>query len=161
MKRALILVIAFLFIPMVANADLNSHRKAAEELLLMTNTTQRLEISKKQVRESYARMMNAFVDNNYSQKDADAFANKLSDMVDKEFTWDKLKDKYIDIYIEAFSEQEMTELKSFYKSPIGQKLIEKMPLLTQRFMEITQTIAMNLMKEIKTTIEQNKEQKSK
>jgi tetratricopeptide (TPR) repeat protein len=42
---------------------------------------------------------------------------------------ERLMPRMIDIYVEAYTEQELRELIAFYKTPAGKKTLEKMPLL--------------------------------
>lgn len=43
--------------------------------------------------------------------------------------------QYISIYGQALSEEEVQGMLQFYRTPAGQALIEKLPLLTQRLMQ--------------------------
>ena len=44
----------------------------------------------------------------------------------------------IKVYADTFTEEELKGLISFYKSPVGQKFIEKTPELMKRSMELSQ-----------------------
>jgi hypothetical protein len=66
----------------------------------------------------------------------------------REMRWDNIKEDYINLYVDVFSESELRELIRFYKTPLGQKLIEKTPLLMQRSMRIGQQKMMRVMPEI-------------
>ena len=45
----------------------------------------------------------------------------------------------VKLYTSNFSEQEMQELIAFYESPLGQKVLEKMPSLTSQSAQLTQS----------------------
>lgn len=47
-------------------------------------------------------------------------------------TWEIFGPKMIDIYTEAFSEDELRDLVAFYKTPTGKKAITMMPELMQK-----------------------------
>ncbi|MNE88828.1 hypothetical protein D3C80_1861720 [compost metagenome] len=53
--------------------------------------------------------------------------------------WDKLKPELVKIYTSNFSEQELKDLIAFYESPLGKKVLEKMPSLTQQSAQLTQS----------------------
>lgn len=53
--------------------------------------------------------------------------------------WDKLKPDMITLYTSNFNEQEMQELIRFYESPVGQKVLVKMPTLTAQSAQLTQS----------------------
>ena len=78
-----------------------------------------------------------------------AAQDKMMDMMAKEMSWKNLKDDYISAYSEAFSEEDLKGLADFYKSPLGQKLVDKTPELTTKLMEISQKKVQQLMPQIK------------
>ena len=46
---------------------------------------------------------------------------------------------YLGIYRETFDQAEIDGLIAFYRSPIGQSFVRKMPAVVQRSMAVTQT----------------------
>ncbi len=68
----------------------------------------------------------------------------------KEFmTWERMRDQFIVVYAEVFTEQELRELADFYTSPIGKKYVEKQPEMAQAAMKITGEMMGELMPRIK------------
>jgi hypothetical protein len=59
-----------------------------------------------------------------------------------------LFDDYIDIYAQVCTEAGVIEINKFYRSPAGKKMIEKMPLLLQETMTITQKSMQTLIPKI-------------
>lgn len=53
------------------------------------------------------------------------------DEFSKEINPEGLIDLLVPIYAKHYTDEEIAALLKFYKSPIGQKVIEKMPLITQ------------------------------
>ena len=49
-----------------------------------------------------------------------------------------MKDDYIDLYMDKFTEEELVELGEFYKTDLGKKLMEQTPELVLRGMSIGQ-----------------------
>ena len=47
---------------------------------------------------------------------------------------EKLEPRYLRLYKEAFSEEEIAGMLSFYKTPAGRAVIDKMPVLMQQTM---------------------------
>ncbi|MBZ5551867.1 MAG: DUF2059 domain-containing protein [Acidobacteriia bacterium] len=151
MKRKLCWVFCLLMITHLSRvlyADEASHRAAAEELLEAMQTKQMMS---KQM-ESMRKMIGGFFQMpNVSKEQAsevEARQSKVMDFVYKNMSWDILKPDFVEAYMEVFTESEMKELTSFYKSPIGQKLLEKTPDLTAKTMQVTQKRVMALMPEI-------------
>ena len=64
-------------------------------------------------------------------------------------TWERMRDQFIVVYAEVFTEQELRELADFYTSPIGKKYVEKQPEMAQAAMKITGEMMRELMPRIK------------
>lgn len=56
----------------------------------------------------------------------------------QEMSWDKLKGISVQVYTESFSEEEIQGLIAFYEGPAGQAFLDKMPLVMQKSMALTQ-----------------------
>lgn len=63
---------------------------------------------------------------------------KAIDEMAQEMSWEKLKDDYIAIYAETYTEEELRGLVAFYSSPAGRAFTKKQPELTQRSMQLAQ-----------------------
>jgi uncharacterized protein len=71
-------------------------------------------------------------------EDKAAAAAKMMDEMSKEMSWDNIKDDFITLYAETFTEEELRGLVDFYKSPAGRAFTKKQPELMRRTMELTQ-----------------------
>ncbi len=72
---------------------------------------------------------------NAKQKQAIAnMQNRMVSLMQGELAWEKLKPMYVRLYKESFSEEELTGMLAFYKTPAGQAVIQKMPVLMQKTM---------------------------
>ena len=52
--------------------------------------------------------------------------------------WDKIKPDLVKLYTSNFSESELKGLIEFYQSPLGKKVMEKMPALSAESAQMTQ-----------------------
>lgn len=66
--------------------------------------------------------------------------NRMVALMQGELAWAKVEPMYIRLYMESFSEEEVAGMVSFYKTPAGQAVINKMPLLMQKTMVEVQTM---------------------
>lgn len=57
----------------------------------------------------------------------------------RELSWDSMLDTQMAIYRDSFDQSEVDGLIEFYKSPVGQSFVLKMPAVTQRAMLAAQT----------------------
>jgi len=107
-------------------ADDKSHRKAAEDLLNLMNVEKQMQSA---IDQSLDIQMKA-------NPQVEPFRDVLKSFFSKHMTWDAVKDDMITIYTDAFEEAELQELITFYKTPLGKKMIEKMPELAAKGMQV-------------------------
>lgn len=74
------------------------------------------------------------------QRANDAMAKKFADAMREELTWDKLRPIYINIYQESLTQEEVDGLIAFYRSPAGDAMVKKLPLIAQKTMGAVQTM---------------------
>ncbi len=66
--------------------------------------------------------------------------------------WDKMQPLYRDIYGQTFTSEDMEAMTTFYASPAGQKLLDKMPLLVQNTMTAMQKVVMPMMQQLEKDV---------
>jgi TonB family protein len=95
------------------------------------------------------------------------YSDKLSDIREKYLSWQVIKDDCVSIYMQTYTETELKGMLTFYKSPVGQSVTDKMPMVMQRSMSIIQkhtpemheeieNISEEMVQEIKTEMEKKK-----
>jgi hypothetical protein len=68
-----------------------------------------------------------------AQKTAvEAFRKKFTTTVNEELSFAKVKDIYQQAYRETFTQEEVSAIIAFYKSPAGKALVEKYPAAMQK-----------------------------
>jgi len=139
MKRIMAIVLGFgLLVVSPVFAGEAEHRGLAEDLLSIMKVedmTMQYFDQIKQIQMSQLQSMDLPEKN---KEEAEALQRKIMDFITDEFSWDKLKEGYIDIYVKIFSESEIEEIIEFHKSPIGQKMIEKQPEIMAEAMQMSQ-----------------------
>jgi hypothetical protein len=58
--------------------------------------------------------------------------SKISATIKDEFSFAKMKDIYLKVYGETFTQEEVNSINAFYASPAGKAMIEKIPLATKK-----------------------------
>ena len=122
MRRTLygcLLTIALVLSPVVAVADEHSHRKAAENLLIVMEVDKSLPKIAEQVVETQLQQNPQLT----PQRDI------LQRFLTKYLNWESVKEDTITAYTQEFTEPELKKLTEFYKTPVGKKASEKMPKL--------------------------------
>ena len=146
MRKMIILIAVVLCLSAWSvNAQEASRRALAEELLNLMQARENIEKSftmfKQMIPAQMEKMGKAMGQDNVpadvslqKQKQTE----KMWDMLALELNWDKVKDDYINLYAEIFTEEEMNAIIIFYHSPAGVALIKKQPELMKRSMELCQ-----------------------
>jgi uncharacterized protein len=109
-----------------ANPDVDPHRGAAAEL------TELLRMEE-MIQQSYQEMVDVQVRGNAQLR---PYRDVMVAFFEQYMAWETLRDDIIDLYVEAFTEEELRELIFFYSSPVGQKALEVMPELMRRGTEL-------------------------
>jgi len=105
--------------PVVALGDEQSHRKAAENLLLV------LEVDM-----SLPKVVEQVVDNQVQHNPQLAPQREvLQRFLTTYVNWESVKEEAITAYTREFTEPELQQLTAFYKTPLGKKANEKLPQL--------------------------------
>jgi hypothetical protein len=147
-------VLLLILTPTISVAENSSHREAAIRLIEVTNTQKLLD----QIMDSVGSMM----ERQFRSMDLPQEGLKAAEEVQKEimvwfsdfFQWDEMKKLYADIYTEVFTENELVEMIAFYQTPLGKKMLAKMPELMQKSMEKTQTLLRAKMPELQNRMKQ-------
>jgi hypothetical protein len=114
-----LITVALMFYPCVALGDAQSHRKAAENLLIV------MEVDK-----SLPKVVEQVVENQVQQNPQLAAQREvLQRFLTKYVNWESVKEDAITAYTQEFTEPELKKLTEFYKTPVGKKASEKMPQL--------------------------------
>jgi hypothetical protein len=143
----LVMLLPFLFSPL-CHADVTSHRKAAEDVLILTGVDRMIEPAFQQIEQMQLRQLRQMDLPEEAYDHAQKYIQRIYQVMVREMRWDNIKEDYITLYVDVFSESELRELIRFYETPLGQKLIQKTPVLMQRSMQIGQQKMMRVMPEI-------------
>lgn len=83
-----------------------------------------------------------------------SFVEKMNKIMADEMSWDRMKAMNLQIYGEAFTQQEVDDLIVFYESPTGKAFVEKMPLVMQKSMTLMQQRMAPMMERIQAAAKQ-------
>lgn len=120
----------------------SSHRQATEELLRVMGAQATAEAAA----QSYIDVM---TQQNAQMQD---FRDVLAKWVKETLSWDKMGPRMTDLYMRTFTEAEIRELTAFYKTPVGQKTLQKLPMLMEEGMKIGADLAKERQGELETAI---------
>ncbi|MDF3196190.1 MULTISPECIES: DUF2059 domain-containing protein [unclassified Pseudomonas] len=119
-------------------ADAKSHAADAERFLLLARADKLAVPVYAQVQQMFAQR---FAESNAPQSEKavlETYQAQANAALEQAVGWDKLKPDMVKLYTSNFNEQEMQDLIRFYESPLGKKVLEKMPTLTAQSAQLTQ-----------------------
>lgn len=119
-------------------ADAKSHAADAERFLLLARADKLAVPVYAQVQQMFAQR---FAESNAPQSEKavlETYQAQANAALEQAVGWEKLKPDMVKLYTSNFNEQEMKELIRFYESPLGKKVLEKMPTLTAQSAQLTQ-----------------------
>jgi len=102
-------------------ADEASKRQAVEQLFVLTAMQQKID-------ESVTTVLALQIAQN---PELAPHQEAVRAFLERNIGWDSLKDDLSNMYKEEFSEQELNDMNTFYSSPTGRKVIERLPVLVQ------------------------------
>ncbi len=163
MKRPIALVLAAL-VQLGASAA-PATEASVEQLLDVTNARQTLEGSYVQVERMMRNMVRQGAGSQplteREQQALETSVVKTMALLKKEFTWDLLKADFVKLYVNTFDQSEIDGLLAFYRSPAGQAFVQKMPVVMQGSMEISQARMQALMPKLMKSLEDTKKEASR
>ena len=103
-------------------ADEASHRDAVMRLFERTAMQQKIE-------ESVDSVLALQLAQNPALRDHETVVREF---LERHIGWNSLEDALTGMYMQEFSEQELNDMNTFYASPAGRKVIERLPVLVQQ-----------------------------
>jgi hypothetical protein len=145
MKARAVFLIGFLLAaPPSWSADPMASEASVRQLLEITRSRKLMDDTMGQM-DSYMRTaMNQALGGKIPTADEQAILDdmnrKVVALMQQEVRWDILEPKFIALYRQSFTEQEIAGMLSFYRTPAGQAVITKMPVVMQNTMATMQDL---------------------
>ena len=140
-----IILVTALLLPSAATAADQDNRKAlAEELVSIMQPEKMVNQTMEQVSAVMKQQMQSMDIPASMKAETDRMAQEMMAYVKEKLDWSKLKPQYVDMYADVFTEDELRQVVTFYKSPGGQAFLNKTPQLMQRSMAMMQGVLSDL-----------------
>ena len=124
------------------SAEPDSHTRAAEELVDVMHL-------ERTVNDAMDLMLKAQLDAN---PELGQFEDLLRAYLAKYMGWDSLRGEYAKLYVDIFSEAEIKQMVTFYRTPAGQKLITSLPEIMRKSAELGQAKVAEHIEELKVQV---------
>ncbi|MGE4406509.1 DUF2059 domain-containing protein [Pseudomonas sp.] len=119
-------------------ADSATHADSAERFLQLANADRLAVPVYAQVQQMFAQRFAEAQTPGSKRALLERYQAKADAALDKAIGWDKLKPDLVALYTSQFSEPELNQLIDFYQSPLGKKMLAKLPELNARSAQLTQ-----------------------
>lgn len=131
--------------------------ESVEELLRVTQSESMVEALYGQFEGGMrAGMQQAVAGQRLSEKQQSILDNaprEFAAVLREELAWAKIKPVYVGIYRESFTQEEIDGMLAFYKSPVGQAFVRKMPQVMQRSSQVMQVLAAPMAEKMRAAME--------
>ena len=131
--------------------------ESLEKLLVVTGSEKMVAAVQGQMEQAMkAGMAQAFKNQKLdaeAQQTAEALGKRITADLQEELSWDKLKPIYLQVYSEAFTQEEIDGLIAFYDSPAGKAYVAKMPVVMQKTMVLMQQRIGPMMQKMQVSIQ--------
>jgi hypothetical protein len=156
MKQISFLLALALCLPLTAHADEASRQAKAKEMLAILHMdkvlTQIIGGMERQMDDAAKQMASETATPDEEEKLA-AFQKNVYKLIEAQVNWKVMEPEYINLYAKTFSDEEFDSILSFYKSPAGVAMVEKLPMLTSQAMQLTQTKMATLQPQLKQMVD--------
>ena len=130
--KSLLATTIFLFMSITCIAQTDSHMQAVNELMEAMHMEQQLKESTERTIKVQAQSMPQVAQ----------YQDVMKEFFNKYITWEKLGDDIKKAYKESFTEQEIRDLTSFFKTESGQKYAKIMPELSEKLALMSNAVVM-------------------
>ena len=153
------LIFLLLCIPLATRAEDAAKLAKVEEYFKLAQmerlSAQTMSLAAKQINSSMMGSMMGVTFTPEQQKQFDAVQAQVTQLLQKSMGWDALEPEYAKVYAGAFTDQELDDMITFYRSPSGQAMVEKMPGLMQPANTIVQAHMSAVMPELQQILKES------
>ena len=147
-----LVVAACLFCTQVSAQEVKPSDASLKELMQLVNASDLLKGMDQHMDVVYQNMVQQMTKGQavtaQQQKALDDFHGKMKDILHRQLSWDKLEPQVMQVYRDTLSQDEVDGIIVFYKTPAGQAVIKKMPLIMQATMTMMQKNIPSMMAEV-------------
>lgn len=104
-------------------------------------------------KESIERLFPVGSMNPAQRRDYEAFLGQVKAFVGQSFSWESLEPEFIDIYAHELSDADLDGILAFYRSPAGEDLVAKTPVMLQQASAVAQQHLAKMAPEMKNMMD--------
>lgn len=140
MKIKTLAALILLSVSISSNAQSDSKQAKLNELVNVMNMDSMVETMYVQMEAMMKNMSTQLGVQTSEQAIFDKYYQRMSEVMKEDMSWEKMEPGIVDIYTRNFSEEEIDDMLTFYKSETGKSLLQKMPSVMQESMQMSQSL---------------------
>ena len=149
MRFLVIILLSLTSLQVAVAAELMATEESVRQLMQVTESKKLLDGMMGQIdslmQSSMKQALGGISPSAEQQAAMDEMRQKIVAVLHEELKWETLEPKFIDLYRQSFTEHEVMGMIKFYKTPAGQAVITKMPMVMQRSMAMMQELMISIM----------------
>ncbi|MBB1345378.1 MULTISPECIES: DUF2059 domain-containing protein [unclassified Pseudoalteromonas] len=149
-----VLLLSLLIFSSSLYAEQNTKQQKIDELINVMNLDSMVDSMYGQVEGMMKGMSDQMGVKPSEQAIFDKYYSDMTTVLKTEMSWAKMQPMMVNVYDKHFSEQEIADMLAFYKTDTGQKILEKMPVVMQESMQMSQSLMKDAMPKIQTLAQQ-------
>ncbi|MBB1328625.1 DUF2059 domain-containing protein [Pseudoalteromonas sp. SR43-7] len=149
-----VLLLSLLIFSSSLYAEQNTKQQKIDELIKVMNLDSMVDSMYGQVEGMMKGMSDQMGVKPSDQAIFDKYYGDMTTVLKTEMSWAKMQPMMVNVYDKHFSEQEIADMLAFYKTDTGQKILEKMPVVMQESMQMSQSLMKDAMPKIQTLAQQ-------
>ncbi|MBB1354424.1 MULTISPECIES: DUF2059 domain-containing protein [Pseudoalteromonas] len=149
-----VLLVSLLIFSSSLYAEQNTKQQKIDELISVMNLDSMVDSMYGQVEGMMKGMSDQMGVKPSEQAIFDKYYGDMTTVLKTEMSWAKMQPMMVNVYDKHFSEQEIADMLAFYKTDTGQKILEKMPVVMQESMQMSQSLMKDAMPKIQTLAQQ-------
>lgn len=147
MKRGMI-AFAIWCLPILVEAGDETRRQAVARLMELTNAAAMIDTTGAQVEAMLQNMKQQLGVRPDEEEIFSRYSAKVAQLMNTEFTWEKLEGPMIDLYLRHYTDREVEDMIAFYETDSGRSTVAKMPAVMQDSMQLGMGAVQSLMPSI-------------
>ena len=152
MQKALFIILLLFASTAIYAADQPASEASVKKLIEITQSKQLIDNMQTQMDSMMRSTMKKMIGNKTLSPEQEAIIEDMQKQIVTAFAsdmnWETLEPDFIDIYRKSFTEDEVTGMLDFYRTPAGQAVIKKMPVVMKYSMEMMQNRMIAVMPKI-------------
>ena len=123
-------------------------RESVKELMVLMEVDSMIETIYSQMNQMFAGVGKQMGIKASEQAVFDNYMQKISALMIEEVSWEKMEEPMIDIYLNNYTEEEIQDMLTFYRSSTGRSLVKKMPEVMGESTKLSQELLVDFMPKI-------------